>query len=66
MTAADPLWERVEYDCRMSNGTMPIVMVVRDEDERRRAVALLCGNRRGKLITVRTRAEVDAEREKLR
>lgn len=60
MTAADPLLERILYDCRMSGGTLPITIVVKDAAEKARGLALLKGRRHNALISFRTEAETEA------
>ena len=58
---SDPLLDRILYDCRMSQGTMPIRLVVRDEAERALGLKLLRGRRNNGTISVVTEAEIAAE-----
>lgn len=58
---ADPLLERILYDCRLSGGTMPICIVVADAAEKARGVALLKGRHNNREISFATEAEL-AER----
>jgi hypothetical protein len=59
--AVDKLLERILYDCRMSNGTMPIRIVVADDAEKARGQKLLKGRHHNQRITIATEAEVRAE-----
>jgi hypothetical protein len=46
--SADPLLERILYCCRLSTsagGAMPIVIIVRDNDEKARGEQLLRGRK---------------------
>lgn len=62
MNEADPLDARIEMLRKMTKGTMPIVMVVADEDEKLLAAAKLAAKRGVSNIKLETRAEFDASR----
>jgi len=54
--SADPLLDRILYDCKLSGGTMPICIVVKDEAEKARGLAL--GRHNNRTITFASEAEV--------
>jgi hypothetical protein len=56
------LEERLAADLAMTGGTMPLGVVVADEDERTRAVKWLEGRRHAKLLSIVTQAEHEAGR----
>lgn len=59
---SDELWlDRILYDCRMSGGTMPIRVVVRDEAEKAQVRRLLKGRRHSAMIELLTAAEAGRE-----
>jgi hypothetical protein len=58
---SDPLLDRILYDCRMSGGTMPIRIAVKDEAEKSRGLALIKGRHNNKTISFVTEAELAAE-----
>lgn len=62
MSATDPLLDRILYCCRLSGGTMPIAIIVEDEAERRRGLALLRGRHNNSQISFVTKAESAARR----
>lgn len=60
--AADPLLDRILYSCRLSNGTMPIAILVADAAERERGQVLLKGRHNNQRIGFVTLAEDTALR----
>lgn len=55
--AADTLEIRLKYALRLSGGTMPQVIIVRDEAERRKALAFLKDKPGGNALRIQTQAE---------
>lgn len=58
MTAADPLLDRILYDCRLSAGLMPITIIVKDAAEKARGMALLKGRHNNAAIDFATEVEL--------
>lgn len=61
MAEPDPLLDRILYDCKLSRGTMPIRIIVRDDAEKARGLLLLKGRHNNKTISFATEAEIAAE-----
>jgi hypothetical protein len=59
MSGDDPLLDRILYDCRLSAGTMPICIVVKDGAEKARGVALLKSRRNNRTIIFATEADLE-------
>jgi hypothetical protein len=55
--AADTLESRLAYALRLSGGTMPQVIIVRDEAEKRKALAFLKGKAGAEALQIETQAE---------
>jgi hypothetical protein len=63
---AETLEQRLAFDLKLTGGSMPLVVVVADEEEAQRARTWLHGRRGARLLTIETRAENDAKHEALR
>jgi hypothetical protein len=55
--AADTLEARLTYALRLSGGTMPQVIIVKDEAEKREALAFLKGKPGAEVLEIETQAE---------
>ena len=58
--AADTLEARLTYALRLASGTMPQVIVVKDEAEKRAALSFLKGKAGAEMLQVETQAENEA------
>ena len=55
--AADTLEARLKYALRLSGGTMPQAIIVKDEAEKREALAFLKGKPGAEVLEIKTQAE---------
>lgn len=56
----ETLADRISHVLKFTGGTMPVAMLVADEDEKRAALLALKGRKHNALIEVLTEAEADA------